>query len=108
MVYRPAEDPVAFTRRDFEPLGIEKGDPAAGITNQPLHLQRAGCQTDAAARNTQYLRHRLVCEVESATANPVTREEQPMRQALIYLVELTTNGRLRNLLAQDVSMVEQG
>jgi hypothetical protein len=49
-----------------------------------------------------------VCEVESATANPVTREEQPMRQALIYLVELTTNGRLRNLLAQDVSMVEQG
>jgi hypothetical protein len=26
-----------------------------------------------------------------------------MRQALIYLVELTTNGRLRNLLAQDDS-----
>src|SRR5215510_6193218 len=62
------------TRRDFEPLGIEKGDPSAGITNQPLHLQRAGCQTDAAARNTEYLRHHLVSEIESSIARPVARE----------------------------------
>ena len=74
-IYRPAEDPVAFTRRDFEPLGIEKGDPAAGIPNQPLHLQRAGRQTDAAARNTEYLRHRLVSEIESSIARPVARED---------------------------------
>ena len=50
-------------------------DPAEGITNQPLHLQRADRQTDAAARNTQYLRHRLVCEIESAIARTVAREE---------------------------------
>src|SRR6266508_666327 len=72
-VYRPADDPVAFTRRDFEPLGIEKGEPAAGITNQPLQLQRAGRQADAAARNTQYLGHRLVSEIESSIARPVAR-----------------------------------
>jgi len=50
-----------------------KGDPAASIADQTLHLQQACRKTDAAARNNQYLRHRLMCEIESAIARPVNR-----------------------------------
>jgi hypothetical protein len=36
--YCPAKDSVALARKVFKSIGIEKGDPAAGITNQSLHL----------------------------------------------------------------------
>jgi len=64
-------------------------------------------RADAAARNTQYSRHRLICEIESVIACPVTREEQPTGQPLIRSVEMVADSRLRNPFAQDVGMVEQ-
>ena len=107
-VYRAAKDSVAFARKYFKSFGIEKGDPAARITDQPLHLQQARRRADVAAGNTQYLRHRLMCNIESAIACPIARQEQPTGQPLIYRVEMVTDRRLRNLFTQNVGMVDQG
>ena len=76
--------------------------------DQSLRLQLSRRRVDAAARNTQYLRHRLVRDIESAVACPVTRQEQPAGQPLIYRVEKVADGRLRNLFVQSMGVTEQG
>lgn len=76
--------------------------------DQSLRLKQSRRRADATARNTQYMRYRLVRDIESAIACPVTDQEQPKCQPLIYIVEMVAGDRLQNLFVQNMGVTEQG
>lgn len=75
--------------------------------DQSLRLQLSRRRADAAARNTQYMRYRLVRDIESAVACPVTGQEQPTGQPLIYIVEMMAGDRLHKLFVQNMGVTDQ-
>jgi hypothetical protein len=53
------------------------------------------------------MRYRLVRDIESAVACPVTSQEQPTGQPLIYIVEMMAGDRMHNLFVQNMGVTEQ-
>src|SRR5215468_429098 len=85
---RPADRLVAFAGGVFKLSSIQYIDMAAQVINQPLFLERAGCQADTAAGNPKHLPHNVMRESHRVGGDAISRHQQPSRQSLLRIMKL--------------------
>ena len=92
----------AFARDLFQAGGIEHPDVPVAVSDQTRLLQLACGRGHPGPAHRQHHREELLCQRQVVGADPMTRQQQPTRAALLQAVSAVAGGGLQDLLVKAV------
>jgi hypothetical protein len=90
----------ALTRDLLQPVGVENCDMSVSIPYQTSLLKRTGRHGHSRTAEGQHHRQKLLREWQIIGANPMARQQQPSRAALVHGMRAIAGGGLRDLLVK--------